>query len=90
MVLDVCRVCLLAARSFPAFGSAMPQIDEVPRGLKANFVRPQERIFRELVEKKLASENVYAHRGNGKESYQRADHCLALTWSSKTRVRTHG
>ena len=39
-MLDVCRVCLLAARSCPAFGSATPQIDEVPRGLKANFVRP--------------------------------------------------
>ena len=79
-VLDVCRVCLLAARSFPAFGSAMPQIDEVPRGLKANFVRPQERIFRELVEKKLASENVYVHRGNGKGCFEIKKSANARGW----------
>ena len=44
--------------------------NDVPDNLKANFVWPQGRILLELVEKKLASENVYVHRGNGKECFE--------------------
>ena len=52
----------------------------VPRGLKANFVRPQGRILLELVEKKLASENVYVHRGNGKECFEIQKFANARGW----------
>merc|ERR1712224_893451 len=47
--------------------------DLVPRGLKENFVRPQGRIFQEMVVDKLVAVQVggsYEHRGNSFECRQ--------------------